>query len=143
MAQIGLLAPEMRVELIEGEIIDMAPIGHRHTGIISVLHGRFARELVGHVCVWNQGTLRLTGFSAPQPDLILLKHRQDEYTLSPPSVNDVLLIVEVMTPGIHYFHSPAAEGYEFTSSTPAPGRVSLNRLPDLSVDLTGLLDNLG
>ena len=172
MAEVGLLAPEMRVELIEGEIIDMAPIGHRHTSIISMLHGRFARELVGHVCVWNRGTLRLSGFSAPQPDLVLLKHRQDEYGLSPPSVDDVLLIVEVsesslrhdrmvklplyarynipevwivdvVTPGIHYFHSPGAEGYGFTSSTPTPRRVSLNRLPDLSVDLTGLLDNLG
>src|SRR5487761_244804 len=70
MAAVGLLAPEPRVELIEGEIIDMAPVGYRHTGLTSALHDRFARELAGKACNWDQGTLRLSGSSAPQPDLV-------------------------------------------------------------------------
>lgn len=65
MAEIGLLAPEIRVELIDGDIIDMAPMGHRHTSVVSRLHGRFARELAAHAFVWDQGTLRLSGYSAP------------------------------------------------------------------------------
>jgi Uma2 family endonuclease len=171
MAEVGLLAPEARVELIEGEIIEMAPVGHRHASVISRLHGRFARELVGLACVWNQGTLRLSGFSAPQPDLVLLKYREDEYGLSPPSGEDVLLIVEVsesplrhdrkvklplyarhnipeawiidvVTPRIHYFHTLGSGHYTRTSSTSVPGRVSIQALPQHTVDLTGLLDYL-
>ena len=59
--------------LIEGEIIDMAPTGHRHTSVVSGLHDLFARELAGHALVWDQGTLRLSASSAPQPDLVLLE----------------------------------------------------------------------
>lgn len=172
MAEVGLLAREQRVELIDGEIFDMAPIGHRHTSLISRLHGRFARELAGQSCIWDQGTLRLSEFSAPQPDLALLKYREDEYGLSPPSPNDVLLIVEVSESSlahdskvkiplyaqhnipevwlvnvaasrIHYFHAPTAGRYAHTSSTAAPGQVRLRGLPGSGIDLTGLLDKLG
>jgi len=102
MAEVGLLAPEARVELIEGEIIDMAPVGHRHASVVSRLHGRFARQLVDQACVWDQSTLRLSGYSAPEPDLILLKYRKDEYGLSAPSPEDVLLVVEVSESSLSY-----------------------------------------
>ena len=173
MAAVGLLAPEARVELIEGEIIDMAPVGYRHTGLTSALHDRFARELAGKACNWDQGTLRLSGSSAPQPDLVLLKYRQDEYCgAPPPSPDEVLLIVEVSdsslrydrkikvplyarhniqevwivdvsAPRMHFFHSLEGGQYTHISSTPAPGRVFLHSLPGASVDLTGLLAKLG
>lgn len=172
MAELGLLPPEPRVELIEGDLIDMAPVGHRHASVSSTLHEHFARELGDHVCIWNQGILQLSASSAPQPDLVLLKGRKDKYRRSPPIPEDALLVVEVsenslrhdrmvklplyaqhnipemwivdvMAPAIHYFRSPDARDYGFSSSTPTPGRISLNRLPDLSIDLTGLLDNLG
>lgn len=171
MAEVGLLAPEARVELIEGEIIDMAPIGHRHASVVSRLHGRFARQLVDQACVWDQSTLRLSGYSAPEPDLILLKYRKDEYGLSAPSPEDVLLIVEVSesslrydrkvklplyarhgvpevwivnvaTPRIYVFHSLEGGHYTHSASTPSPGRVPLQAMPDAAVDLTGLLENL-
>jgi len=173
MAEVGLLAPDARVELIEGEIFDMPPIGYRHTGLTSALHGRVARELAGKACAWNQGTLQLSEFSAPQPDLVLLTYRQDEYCGGPPpSPDDVLLIVEVSEnsyrhdrdvklplyarhnipevwiveverPSIHVFHTLRAGHYTHAASTPAPARVTLQALPGLSVDLTGLLDKLG
>ena len=171
MAEVGLLAPEARVELIEGEIIDMAPIGHRHTSVISWLHGRFARELVGQVCIWNQGTLLLSASTAPQPDLILLKYRKDEYRRSPPSPDDVLLVVEVSesslhhdrkvkvplyarhsipevwivdvtAPRIYFFRTLQAGRYTHISSTPAPRRICLHALASASIDLTGLLEEL-
>lgn len=171
MAEVGLLAPDARVELIDGEIIDMAPMGYRHSSVISRLHGRFARELVGQACVWDQGTLRLSGLSAPQPDLVLLKYREDEYGLSPPSPDDVLLIVEVSESSLRYdrkvklplyarhnipevwiidvaalriqfFHTLEAGQYTYAASTPAPGRISLYSLPGPGVDLTGLLEKL-
>jgi len=171
MAEVGLLAPEARVELIEGEIIDMAPVGHRHASVVSRLHGRFARQLVDQACVWDQSTLRLSGYSAPEPDLILLKYRKDEYGLSAPSPEDVLLVVEVSesslrydrkvklplyarhgilelwivdveTPHIHVFHTLEAGRYTHSASTPSPGHVSPQALPGATVDLTGLLENL-
>ena len=171
MAEVGLLAPDARVELIEGEIIDMAPIGHRHTSVVSGLHGTFARELADDVFVWDQGTLRLSASSAPQPDLVLLKYRKDEYRRSPPLPDDVLLIVEVSESSlrhdrkvkvplyaqhnipevwivdverrqIHFFHTPKAQHYAHASSTSSPGRVSLQALPVATLDLTGLLEDL-
>jgi Uma2 family endonuclease len=172
MAEVGLLAPEARVELIEGEIIDMAPTGHRHTSVVSGLHDLFARELASHALVWDQGTLRLSASSAPQPDLVLLKHRKDKYRRSPPLPGDVLLIVEVSesslrhdqkvkvplyarhnipevwvvdvaAPRIHFFHTLEAGRYTHISSTMAPRPVALQSLAGLNVDLTGLLDELG
>jgi Uma2 family endonuclease len=171
MAEVGLLAPEARVELIEGEIIDMAPVGHRHTSLISRLHGRFARELVGRACVWDQGTLRMSTYSAPEPDLVLLKYRKDEYGLAAPTPEDILLVVEVSESSLRYdrkvklplyarhgvpelwivnvaarrlhlFHTLAAGHYTPTASTPSPGRVSLQALAGATVDLTGLLESL-
>ena len=172
MAEVGLLAPEARIELIEGEIIDMAPLGHRHTSVVSGLHDLFARELAGHALVWDQGTLQLSASSAPQPDLVLLEHRKDKYRRSPPLPGNVLLIVEVSesslrhdqevkvplyaqhnvpeawivdvaAPRIHFFHALQAGRYTHTSSTMAPGPVALQSLPGLNIDLTGLLDELG
>src|SRR5487761_696684 len=64
MAEVGLLAPEARVELIEGEIFDMAPIGNQHGGFTAWLHRRFLRDLGERISVWDQVTLPLDRFSA-------------------------------------------------------------------------------
>jgi len=170
MAEVGLLAPDARVELIEGEIFDMAPIGHRHGGFTAWLHRRLLRDLGEKISVWDQVTLPLDRFSAPEPDLVVLKYRRDEYKNKRPSSGDVLLIVEISQSSlrhdlqvkvplyarhgipevwvldvqrlqIHLFHTLEAGHYTHTASTPAPGWVSLERLPGAAVDLSGMFED--
>ena len=170
MAEVGLLAPEARVELIEGEIIDMAPIGREHGGLTAWLHRRLLRDLGEKISVWDQVTLPLGKLSAPEPDLVILEYRQDEYKGKSPSPEDVLLIVEVSESSlrhdrkvkvplyarhnipevwildvrgrqIQFFHTLEAGQYTHTSSTPVPGPISLQALPGATVDLTGLFED--
>ncbi len=170
MAEIGLLPPQAHVELIEGEIFDMAPIGNQHGGFTAWLHRRLLRDLGERVSVWDQVTLPLGRFSAPEPDLVILKYRKDEYKNKRPSPDDVLLIIEVSQSSLHHdrqvkvplyarhgipevwildvhrrrlevFHTPGAGNYLHTSVTPDPGPTSLQALPDATVDLTGLFED--
>lgn len=169
MAEVGLLAPEARVELIEGEIFDMAPIGTQHGGFTAWLHRRLLRDLGERISVWDQVTLPLGGFSAPEPDLVILKYRKDEYRNESPRPEDVLAILEVSESSLrhdrrikvplyarsgipevwildvqgrqlHFFHTLKAGHYTHVSSTPAPGKVSLQTLPGSTVDLTDLFE---
>jgi Uma2 family endonuclease len=170
MAEVGLLAPEARVELIEGEIFDMPPIGNLHGGLTAWLHRRLLRDLGEKISVWDQVTLPLGRLSAPEPDLVILKYRKDEYKNKRPSPDDVLLIVEVSQSSlhhdrqvkvplyarhgipevwivdvasslIHFFHTLEGGHYAHTSSTPSPGPVSANALAGATVDLTGLFED--
>src|SRR5262245_48795970 len=95
MAEAGVLAPDARVELIEGEIVDMAPISSGHAGVVNFLQRTFDRgiEELGVVAV--QQPLRLGNRSEPQPDVMLLKPRADLYRTSHPTADDVLLLIEV------------------------------------------------
>ena len=107
MAEAGILSAKDRVELIEGEIVDMAPIGSGHAAITDILAGQLTRaspdELV-HVRV--QGPLRLDPHNEPQPDLMLLRPRRDRYRDSHPTAGDVLLLVEVADSSLAYDRGP-------------------------------------
>lgn len=95
MAEAEILGPDERVELIEGEIVEMAPIGSGHGGTAN----RLTRRLVmavgerGVVAVGNP--LRLSDDSEPQPDLLVLRPRADDYAGAHPTPPDVLLLIEV------------------------------------------------
>ena len=95
MAEVGLLSPEARVELIEGGIVDMAPIGSRHAAAVDLLAERFIRAVAGAAVVRIQGPIRLSRSSELQPDLAVLRPRADRYANSHPTAADVLLLVEV------------------------------------------------
>lgn len=170
MAEVGLLAEEQRVELIDGEIFDMPPICYQHGGFTAGLRRRLLRDLADKISVWDQVTLPSDKFSAPEPDLAILKYRKDDYRNKRPSPDDVLLIVEVSQSSLlhdrtvkvplyarhnvpevwildvqhrdlHFFHTPEAGHYTHTSSTPAPGLISLHALPGPKLDLTGLFED--
>jgi Uma2 family endonuclease len=95
MADTGVLTAEDRVELIEGEILNMPPVGPPHGGIT----GRLTKLLVlavGDSAVLLPGsTLPLGDYSAPQPDLLLLAPRADFYSRRYPLPSEVLLVVEI------------------------------------------------
>src|SRR5215471_18237651 len=79
MAEVGLLAPDARVELIEGEIIDMAPIGNSHGAAVSRLLELLILATPKRATVRCQSTLVLANDSAPEPDFTLLAYRSDYY----------------------------------------------------------------
>jgi Uma2 family endonuclease len=95
MAEVGVLRPDQRVELIEGEIIDMPPIGSLHGAVVDLLAERFITVLKGAALVRIQGAVRLGNDSEPQPDVALLRSRADRYAANQPRAEDVLLVIEV------------------------------------------------
>lgn len=95
MAEVGILSADDRVELLEGQIVAMSPIGNRHAGHLDRIADLLS-PLVRHQAILRmQGPVRLSYRSEPQPDLTLLKRRDDFYTNGHPGAADVLLIVEV------------------------------------------------
>lgn len=95
MAEIGMLAPDARVELIEGEIIDMPPQRSRHAGTVNGLMTKLVNAAGSAARVTCQTPLRLSQYSEPEPDLMLLRWRADHYSTSHPDAGDVLLVIEV------------------------------------------------
>src|SRR5262249_48453126 len=95
MAEAGILDEDDRVELIEGEIVDMTPIGRRHQARVDHLAELFFRGLAEKVIIRVQGSIRLSDLSEPEPDLVLLRRRADFYADADAGPADVLLIVEV------------------------------------------------
>lgn len=95
MAEAGILAPDERVELIDGEIIPMSPNGDRHAYSVDELVELFLTTLRGRARVRCQNPVRLDRRTEVQPDIAILKPRNDSYLSGHPSPDDVLLIIEV------------------------------------------------
>jgi Uma2 family endonuclease len=165
MAEAGVLGADERVELIEGEIIQMAPIGPRHAGCVINATRLFITRLGDRAVVSPQNPVVIRPRSEPQPDLLLLRSRIVSYSRELPAAQDVLLAVEVadttvrfdrlvkarlyaragiqefwlclaMDGAIEVCRAPAADGY--TSVTLyGPGQmVSPLAFPDVSFGVT-------
>ena len=102
MGEAGILAPDARVELIDGEIIDMAPPGHPHAGTVDQLALALSSTLNGRAHVRVQNPLRLDDHSEPQPDVSVLRGRPDFYKSGHPRPVDALLVVEVADTSLRY-----------------------------------------
>lgn len=96
MGKAGILDEDSRIELIEGELIDMAPIGSLHSSKVAKLHQLLFQKISAETAlVFSQNPLHLSPHNEPQPDLMLLKPRSDWYEHSLPIPLDVLLLIEV------------------------------------------------
>lgn len=95
MAETGVLPPDARVELLDGEIIDMSPIGPFHGGVTTYLTELFAAASKGRWQTRVQNSLRLDDRSEPQPDLVLAHADPDYYRKRHPKPEDVFLLIEV------------------------------------------------
>jgi Uma2 family endonuclease len=102
MAHAGILGEDDRVELIEGEIVQMAPIGSRHQACVNRLNALFSRGAADRAVVEVQGPINLPGHSEPEPDVALLRRRADYYAEAHPGPNDILLLVEVSDTSADY-----------------------------------------
>lgn len=168
MAEVGLLAPDARVELIEGEIIEMPAIGSRHASCVRRLNALLVQAVGNAAMVSVQDPVRLDDWSEPEPDLMLLRPRDDFYARSHPTAHDVLLLIEVSDTTARYdreiktqlyaqhgvpevwmidldhacvrfFRRPTADGYADVSTSNSPGVTPVGLLPDVLIDLSPLL----
>lgn len=166
MGAVGILAPEARVELINGEIIDMAPIGNDHMGVVNHLTDLLTHQTRSFAIVQVQGPLKLGQHSVPQPDLLLLRRRADFYR-GGSTVDDVLLVIEVSDTTVRYdrrvkvrlyaehgvpemwmfdlpahrlhvFSDPRDGEYQSVTVLDRPGEVTLAARP-CTIDLSGVL----
>lgn len=95
MAEAGILDEDDRVELIDGEIVSMSPVGVRHSGTINRLNKLLVRTLGDAAVVAVQNPVQLTDDTEPEPDLAVLLPRDDFYTTAHPLPADVLFLIEV------------------------------------------------
>ena len=111
MAEAGILAARERVELIDGEVLIMPPMGHYHIGGVA----RYARVLISRAgnryTVLIQSTVRLGARFAPEPDLALAKYREDDYYFAHAGPEDLLLVVEVADSSLEYDREVKARRY--------------------------------
>ena len=164
-AETGVLRPEDRVELIEGEIIDMAPIGPDHEGDVISLNRALVEACGRRALVSPQNSLRLGRWSAPQPDFTVLRPRADTYrTGERAGPSDALLVIEVSDSSLHYdrtvklplyarsgigevwivdvarrivtvYRDPSPDGYATMNTHHSGDRIALALDPTLVVDL--------
>lgn len=100
MVEAAIFSEDERLELIDGEIVEMAPIGHRHAACLANLNKRLVLGVHDRALVWVTGPARLAIDSVPEPDLALLRPRS--YRAASPRPDDVLLIVEVAESSLRY-----------------------------------------
>ena len=103
MVEAGIIQEDERVELVEGEILLMPPMGHPHASGI-MRHTRIFASLIvaNRVTLLVQAPLPLGEHSAPEPDLALLKFREDDYAGGYASPEDTLLVIEVAESSLNY-----------------------------------------
>lgn len=95
MAEAGVFHPAERVELLEGEVVRMAPIGSRHAECVDRLTRLFVRGIEDQATVRVQNPVRLSDHSEPEPDIALVLRRPEGYADRHPVPDDTLLIIEV------------------------------------------------
>ena len=168
MGEADIFDPDCRVELVNGEIFKMSPIDPWHAGIVDWLNHRFSTGLVGRAIVRVQNPTIVDRRSEPEPDVMLLRPREDFYRRAHPTPDDTLLIVEVANTSLAHdlgrklplyartgilevwivnrrddavdvFRDPTADGYRDHSVRGRGDHVAPAAFPDLRLSVDELL----
>ena len=110
MVRAGVLQKEDRIELIDGKIIIMAPIGNSHQFGTDWLTMLLVPLLVGRAIVRIQGSIRLHNFSAPEPDVAVLRMRSFD-DIRPYYPDDIYFVIEVADSSLTYDTGPKLARY--------------------------------
>jgi Uma2 family endonuclease len=168
MAEAGVFGEDDRIELIDGDLIDMALIGQGHAGTVSRLTQALVLACAGRAIVSPQNPVWLDQASEPQPDLALLRYRADFYFAdAPPGPADVLLLIEVADTSlrfdqtvkaplyaragipelwivdlsrrvVHVHRTPAGDSYRDVAAVSSGDRLVLAAMPEIAVTLESL-----
>jgi Uma2 family endonuclease len=138
MGEAGIFAENERVELIEGQLIAMSPIGSPHLAAVNALTRLLVRAVGDLGIVSVQNPVRLNDRNEPEPDLAVLRPRDDEYRSALPGPTDLLLIIEVASSSIDYDRGVKLALYakhgipEFWIVNLDLGRVEVHRSPNVN-----------
>ena len=102
IGEIGIFPSEVRVELVDGLVRRMPPIDPPHASIVNRLNAALAAKLQGNAVVGIRNPIRLDNFNEPQPDVTVLRFRDDYYGNQHPTPSDVLLVIEVADTSLSY-----------------------------------------
>jgi Uma2 family endonuclease len=102
MGEVGILLEGDRVELIDGEILAMTPIGTRHSASVGKATRALVRACGDDAFVLPGGSVRLDLYSEPQPDLVVLRPRNDFYASRHAGPADIIVIIEIAVSSIQY-----------------------------------------
>ena len=168
MGRAGAFGESKRVELLEGEIIHMSPIGSRHQAVVDRVTRLLVTRVGDRAIVRVQGPVRLASITEPQPDVQLLSPRDDFYAAAHPSQYEALLVVEVADTSLRYdrdrkapiyarrgvhetwivdltgdrilvMRDPAIQGYRDVTTVSRGESLAPQALPDLTVGVEELL----
>lgn len=168
MGDAGILRPEDRVELIDGEIIQMSPIGQRHAGRVNRAVAVFVKAFGNRAVLSPQNPVQLSNWTEPQPDIVVFKPRSDFYEHKMPVPDDVLLLMEVSDTTLrfdlkiklpffaaakipevwiqdvnadvlHVFREPAGNAYTISMQLKRGDTICPLALPDICLSLEDLL----
>ena len=164
MGEAGLFSPDQRLELLDGDIIEMTPIGHPHVHCVMWLTRWFVMSVGDRAVLSVQGSMRLSDLSEPEPDLLLLRPPDDVYRTRLARSEDVLLLIEVAQSSTRFDREikrplyaaagipevwlidlhvqavevstdPSADGYRQVRTVVSHERLSPRAFPDLSLPL--------
>jgi Uma2 family endonuclease len=168
MGEAGILPPDERTELIEGEIFVMPPVGPAHAAGGSGAERTFYRYVGDRAIIRSQYPIRLPNDSEPQPDIVLARLRPEGYRAAHPGPEDVLLVVEICDTTlakdremklplyaragipeawlmnlpddrIEVYRDSAPEGYRSITLVPRDGAVTPLAFPDVTIPCAELL----
>ena len=168
LGEANIFPPGSRVELIDGEILDMAPIGFNHSGHLNRLNKLLTKLAPDDVIASVQNPLQLGDLSEPEPDFMLLKPNDDFYSSRHPNASDVLLLVEVADSSLTFdqnqklrlyalhgipeywllnlndlslevYRKPNGEVYAEKTTLHASDTITLSQLPEISIRIADIL----
>lgn len=168
LGEANIFPPEYRIELIEGEILEMPPIGSNHSGHVIRLTNKLSALVFDKAIVSVQNPLQLGDLSEPEPDFMLLKPHEDFYCSRHPNAEDVLLLIEVADSSLFFdqnqklrlyalhnipeywllnlnnsslevYRQPQGEVYEEKTTLRAGDSISLSQLPDIHIKISDIL----
>jgi Uma2 family endonuclease len=168
MARTGVIEPDARVELIEGEVVRMPPIGDRHGSAVEELDELLHAAVSGRARVRCQMPLRLSNYSQPEPDFVVMRLRAGRNDRAHPSATDVFLLIEISDSTlrydldvkvplyarhsvpevwvidlkyrkIHFHRSPDRGAYQDVTSVPNSGLTDIPGVAGATVDLSEIL----
>lgn len=168
MGTAGIFGEDDRVELIEGEILQMSPIGTVHMSVVNRLNMIFAQAVGKSAIVSVQNPIVVNRYNEPEPDLVILKYRDDFYHETRPTIDEILLLIEVADSTAHYdrtrkkviyarngvrefwvvdvgqgqveqYTNPEAENYRDVATLKRGQSISPTSLPQLQFEVLGIL----
>ncbi len=171
LIEAGILGEDERVELLQGEIIAMAPIGNRHVACVNRLNFLFSPLMAFRRVIFSiQNPIHLDEYSEPQPDLVIARFRPDVYEKRLPTPADIMLLVEVadsteefdrgvkmpmyaragvaeawlvnlQRDQVEAYRTPSPAGYRDAHTYAGEERLAPAALPDFSIALSDLFPN--